>query len=804
MTMDDGSRRALINGLLERHEELAELDRVVDAAGGGSGSLLVIEGPAGIGKSRLLAAARARTPGALALQAQGSEFDSHSPYFLAAQLFDGAVAKATGAQRELLFAGPARLAAPLFDGGAPFTGDGEAVLRGLFWLAVNLAAGRGAPGNGPLLLTVDDAQWADRASLRFVLHLAARLDGLPLALIVGIRTGGMEQVSDLLDAVRGLPSARVLRPDPLSPAAVAAIVEQDLPGAAPPFAQACARVTGGNPFLVHELINALRADHVSPSEDAVGAVERLVPAGVARAVLLRLGRLPTPAQRLAVAVAILGGGHVPLTRAAHLAELAPEAAEQAADALTAANVLTAGEPLSFMHPLIGSAVYADVPAFARARAHKAAADLLSAEAAPSHVIAAHLMLTRPAADPETVATLRDAAVRARAQGEPDSAARLLRRAHAERPVGGNRFDLLLELAQAEAEAGEHGAGEHVAEALTLAADPASIVSALTVQARTCYAEGDHTGTLQAAEAALDRLDPDAPEAEALLAYYFAAGTFHAPSRVRTQARLGAVIQAASEGRLPSEPALLAHVALHFALSGQPSQRVREVADRALAADPLIDAATHGMPLSLVVQALCSVDDLQGGETAATNAIIAARQRGSVLAYALASYHRAIPRYHRGALVDALADIDQVYMVREEGWVGADGWTAQLSTLLHLERGDLPAARRSTRLGAAVSRDSIDHPVVLYGRAQLALADGRPDAALEDALAAGHLLAAGFGIDHPGLFAWRCTGALAAHRLGQNELAGQLAGQALEQARAFGVPRPLAHALRTSARLAPVA
>jgi DNA-binding CsgD family transcriptional regulator len=358
------------------------------------------------------------------------------------------------------------------------------------------------------------------------------------------------------------------------------------------------------------------------------------------------------------------------------------------------------------------------------------------------------------------------------------------------------------LAEAEAQAGEHDAGQHVAEALTLAGDPASTVRALAVQARACYAEGDHAGTLQATEAALDQLDPDAPAAEALLADYLGAGTFHAPSRVRTQARLGAVIQAARDGRLPTHPALLAHVALHFALCGQPAQRVRAVADRALAADPLIDPATYGMPLSLVIQALCSVDELECAETAATNAITAARQRGSVLAYALASYHRAIPRYQRGALLDALADIDQMHMVREQGWVGADGWTAQLSTLLHLERGDLPAARRSIELGAGVSHDSIDYPVLLYAQAQLALADGKPAAALEAALHAGHLLAENFGMDHPGLFAWRCTAALAAHQLGEGQRANQLAGQALERARALAVPRPLAHALRTVAELAP--
>ncbi|MEN3263736.1 MAG: hypothetical protein V7646_630 [Pseudonocardia sp.] len=786
--------------LLERTEELATLRGAIAAARRAVGSLVVVEGPAGIGKSRLLAAAHGHALDLRALQARGNEFDRRSAYLTASQLFGAAAAGATGAEWEALFAGQARLAAPLFDGTPQTAGDGEGVLRGLFWLTVNLA-GTGPGGHGPLLLVIDDAQWADRASLRFVLHLAARLDGLPLALVVGVRTGGAEEVSDLLDALRGLAHAEVLRPAPLSPSAVGTVIDRGLTDAAPSFVHACVRLTGGNPFLVHELIHALRADHVLPTEDAVAIVERLVPASVTRAVLVRLARLSTSAQQLAVAVAVFGG-QVSLGRAAMLADMAVSAAEKAADALAAAHVLGPGEPLSFTHPLIGNAIYADVPVFARARAHRRAAELLTADATPAEVVAAHLLLTRPEGDPATVQTLRVAATRARSQGEPDAAIRLLLRAQAERPGGPDRFELLLELAEAEAHAGEHTAGQRVTEALSIAGEPSSTVRALAARARICYAEGDHAGTLEAIEAALHHLDPHDPAAESMLADYLAAGTFHAPSRLRTEPRMVALVQAAHGGRLPENPALLAHLSLRFALTGEPAKRVLGATDRALAADPLIDPATHGMPLSLVVQALSCVDELEAAETAATRGVISAQQRGSVLAYALASYHRAIPRYHRGALGDALADIEPMHMLREDGWTGADGWTAELSTLLHLESDDLSAARRSIELGAAVPRESIDYPVVLYARAELALAEDQPAEALQAALHAGRLLADDFGIDHPGLIAWRPVAALAAHRLGNREQANSLAGDALDQARSLGVPRPIAHALRTVAQLAP--
>ena len=95
----------------------------------------------------------------------------------------------------------------------------------------------------------------------------------------------------------------------------------------------------------------------------MAAVEQLVPESVLQSVLVRLGRLPEPAQRLANACAILGDG-AHLRHAAELAGLDPETAERAADALAAAHVLEPGEPLRFTHPLIATAVHADLPAFA--------------------------------------------------------------------------------------------------------------------------------------------------------------------------------------------------------------------------------------------------------------------------------------------------------------------------------------------------------------------------------------------------------------------------------------------------------
>jgi len=92
-----------------------------------------------------------------------------------------------------------------------------ALLHGLYWLAANLA------DRAPLLIAVDDAHWADEPSLRWLAHLAARLDGLPLTLIVAMRPREPRSLTPSFSALQGAAS-EIVRPAPLSGAAVADLV----------------------------------------------------------------------------------------------------------------------------------------------------------------------------------------------------------------------------------------------------------------------------------------------------------------------------------------------------------------------------------------------------------------------------------------------------------------------------------------------------------------------------------------------------------------------------------------------------
>jgi DNA-binding CsgD family transcriptional regulator len=792
------------DGLFEREAELAAISGALNAARSGSGSLVLVEGPAGIGKSSLLAEARAMAGelGLAVLSARGIELERNAPFGVASSLFDALAAAARPGGRPAadparLFDGQAAMAATLFDRAAPAAADPSAIVRGLYWLTVNVAGPTRSEGPGGLLIELDDAQWADQPSLSYLAYLAARIDELPVVLLVAVRSGEHAAGPQVLGWLREAAGRSLLKPHALSLEAVTVMARAELPAAEPAFIGACAEVSGGNPFLTAELLRAVRAEGTAPTAASAHRVRTLVPDSVLHAVLVRLARLGEPAERLAKAVAVLGD-RAPMRQAGVLAGLGTPEAEQAADALAGAHVMAVGEPLSFAHPLIASSVYADIPAFARARAHRQAADLLAAEGAELSVVTAQLLLTRPDGDQRTVATLREAAARALTRGDPGAAARLLRRALAEPPRRADRGEVLLELANAEIEHGDHGAEEHIDEALALFEAPGDRVRALTVLSRLRFNHGEHEAAADAVEEALGLLKPDDPALPSLLVGYLTASTFRAGRHPLAAARIRPLMEAARAGHPPGDPGLLTHLALRFAFAGESPARVRALADRATADDPLVDPASLGILNGIVVQALCCVDELDAAERISGGAVAAARRRGSLLNYSMASYHRAIGRYHRGELTSALADLDQSRTASREGWNSGDAWSEGLRVHIHVERGDLAAARDAEALIKGATPGTMELPVALFARARLALADGRANEALRDAELAGAMLADRFGIDHPGFVPWQRTAALAALALGEHDRARELAAGLVERARWSGVARAIGLALRTRA------
>lgn len=781
--------------LLERDGEMAALRSCLGAAGAEGGALAVIQGPPGMGKTRLLAAAadHARATGLRVLTGCGRELERDIALGTAIELLAPAVTAAGPLGRSRLLAGPAAPAAALFaedvDPSAYPTPD--SMLLGLCWLAANLAASR---ADGPLLVAVDDAQWVDAGSLRFLAMLADRVPALPLVLVIAIRDGDQGQNREL----RWLsthPKARQLRPAPLTVAAVGRLVTDAFPAADAALTDAVGYASGGNPFLVGELLHSLRADGVPPDAAAVAA---LVPDTVLRSVLARVARLPTDTAGLATSAAVLGDG-APLRRVAAHAGLELVAAERAADELAAACLLRPGNPVTFTHPLIGAAIHADLPAFTRARAHRRAADLLAADGEPAERVAGHLLAVEPESDARVVAVLREAADTALRRGDPAAAARLLTRARTEPPPPEQRGAVLVALADAQLTGGDLAAHDVLTEALGLLdpTDRDTRVQALTLLARVRKGLGDFTGAVNAWETALSLFEPAEPGWQDVLAGYLTTATFYPPTRRHAERHVRPVLERTRAGAPPPDrPGLAAHVTLRLALAGDPAPLVRRLAEHILAPDPLLGPhGESGALMALVVHGLVIAGELDAAERAADAALAAAGQRGDVLAYGYASYHRALARLRRGKLTSALADLHAAQVPYTVGWTASGGWNSWLVAQVHLEYGDLATAHEILHQADDRPDDSMESALAGHVRAQLALAEGRPSEALELATRAGGLLHQNYDIDHPGLLPWRRTAALAAHHVGDHDQAREVAAAALHRARETGIPQAIGTALR---------
>src|SRR3954465_4267374 len=180
LQLKDASRVAAPPLMLEREAELAALEAMLGAARSGDGRLVVVEGSAGIGKTRLLAEARALAAAAEfeVLTARGGELEGEFAFGIVRQLFEAPLAAATEDERNELLSGAAGVSASLFTS-APTTSSGDAaessfaMLHGLYWLAANFASRK------PTLLVVDDLHWADEPSLRWLAYFPRRTAGAP-------------------------------------------------------------------------------------------------------------------------------------------------------------------------------------------------------------------------------------------------------------------------------------------------------------------------------------------------------------------------------------------------------------------------------------------------------------------------------------------------------------------------------------------------------------------------------------------------------------------------------------------------
>jgi DNA-binding CsgD family transcriptional regulator/predicted negative regulator of RcsB-dependent stress response len=772
--------------LLERERALGAIEAAIEACRNGTGSAVMIEGQPGMGKTRLHEAAldQARSRGLCVLRVAGSELERNLAFGVAGGLLRTLLSELAGPERAALLAeAPARIRFLLGTGEKPEDGGQPsdlAVSHGIFTTIAAVAETR------PALIAIDDLQWSDAASLRFVLYLLGRLDELSVAVVMTRRPG----VSDEhLNLVAADPRIRVEPLAPLGETAVRKLIEAALPGRAEaPLVDTCLEVTAGNPFYLHELLRSLAEEGDLPGDELAEHARALAPDAVTRALRVRVGRLGPAAAALARAVAILGDD-VPLRRAAALAGLNIEQAGQAADTLAAVDVLIAREPLRFVHPLVRRAIERDVPSSERATRHLEAARLLQAEGEDPERTAAHLLLGRPQGDPFAVRTLLAAAREAAGRGGWQSAVRYLERALEEPPAADLRSDLLAELGAAEAAIGAPRAAEHLAQAAAAAADPIRRAELALTRGRALETAGRHDQAAEAYDQGLDELPDEIPESAAtelrdqLHTAYVVTATITPSLQSRALERRSQLLLAnVGEGPLTQgRRLLLAQTAVHALSVGEPSDSVTALAERAWDSGRLLSEETpQWIGWRTVAAAFVLSGGLERSLEITEAALEDARRRGWPLAFATASFVRGLPQLWQGRIDAALADLELARDARRYGWREfARSASAQYSLCL-IEQGEFERAEAALTEDAPLGQPKdLEDVLRLYSLAELRLAQGRASEALEHALLVG--ATAERRIEFFGYAPWRLTAAEAALALGDGSRALELAREAMARA-----------------------
>jgi tetratricopeptide (TPR) repeat protein/DNA-binding CsgD family transcriptional regulator len=784
--------------LLERGDELTLLADAVEAAAAGSGRFSAIVGDAGIGKTTLAREVRgaAELRGLEVLHARGGELEHEFSYGIVRQLFEPRLAAASPAERRELVTGPAALAERLFEGtGVEAAASGPvdtsfAVLHGLYWLTANLAAQR------PLLLLVDDLHWADEPSLRWLGYLVRRLEGLPVLVAVASRPPeqGLEQA--LLTELVSDPAAHVVAPKALSREAVDALVRSALSAEADDaFSRACYDATGGNPLLLRALLDALSSEAVPPRAAYAGAVMEIGPRAVARAVELRLARLPAEAGALARAAAVLGEDSE-LDVVADLAGLDRDLAAHAANALARSTVVRYDRTLGFVHAVVRAAIYAQLTAPERERAHARAAQVLFDHNAPAERVAAQLLLTPPPGGDFAVEALSAAADASLRRGDPRGAARYLRRAIDEAPAErGLRCDLLDRFGRAERLLSSPAAAEPLQQAYDLA-DTAERRAEIALELGIALFYGQRVeeaiGVLQSA---IEGLDEGRVELRRLLEAALLSVTSVFPPLYPIALQQMERMDELGIGDDVGSRLISGIRSYDDARRLAPCRLAVERAEHALAGGPI---HSEDNPAYLfAVYGLALADRFQEAERVWDQAWADAQKRGSISGFAIVSTFRAHVELHTGRLDEALTDArNGLQACLDYGLVTAIPYAVGHMADAALELGDVETARAAVDQLDALGDGS--HLVWAFldsrGRTRIALGDVR--AGLEDMLAAAAQYEAMRG-RNPSLFSWRSTAALAHLELGERDEALRLAREEVELAREWGRPRAIGQALRVA-------
>lgn len=784
-------------GLLERERELAAIADVMNRVASDSSSMVLVEGPAGIGKTRLLreSIAGAQDAGFSVLQARGGELERGMPFGVARQLLEPVVTRSNDRERTRLLAGSAEFAVPALGLGEPRSeghgGDPLAPIHGLFWLVANLAELR------PVLIAIDDLQWADRETIRFLDYLSRRLADVPVAVLAGVRSGEPDTPTEL---ERLRLEAELVRPSPLSRSGIESLIEARL-GAAPSteLSDACTAATKGNPFLLEEVLRAVRADSIVPGKNAAIAIEELGSERLAHNVLIRLGQFGDDAIDLARAIAVLGAS-AQLRHAAALARIDEDHAPALCDRLREAEILAPGMPVEFVHPLVRSAIYREIGEGSRSVLHRRAAETLDEAGADIGAIAPHLVTSAPNGDDWVVAKLREAARSAMSSGAPEAAARFLERALEEPPV--EEVAIRYELGRALWGSDQFRAPEVLASVAAELTEGAQQRQAMADAAWTYFDVGNLAEAIRWLETLRDATpDRDSDEALSAEAAIYCLTTVSRGRQPGASERISAVASRLPDGaHTPGQ--MLVRLALAWERFGA-CRPISEIEELTTEFPP--PWTGEGAVPNFATKVLTWSGRFDRARELTMRGLESARVTGLVHVESWRESFLAEIERLAGRLIESEAHARTAWNVIEDlAPVSLAGWSARANLLATLiARGSLEEAAKLAEdapLSAKLSEVPIT-PIPLEIRGTLRIAQGRLEEGAEDLLVLGEDVES-FNFLNPAPVPWRQEAAPALARLDRTAEAAKLIEVAEERARRFGVAHVIGSVLRARALTEP--
>ena len=683
-----------------REAEIQALGEALDRVAAGGPAIVLVEGEAGIGKTRLLAEVLGDAAGRGMRVAAGraEELERTRPFGVLAAAFG--CTRSSPDPRRAAIAG--LLAAPGAGDLGPITVTSDPGLRfrvvdAFTDLVEELAL------SGPVMVGLDDLQWADPSSLLTVGALARRLTGLPVGVIGCVRPFPRSAELDRLAGALEAAGARHLTLHPLTGEAVTGLVAQAV--AAEPGPRLLAEVAGaaGNPLFITELLGALvQEEAIAAAGGRAEVAQTVLPPTLRLTILRRVSFLPEPTLQALRSASILGSGFSLIDLATVTGRAAVELSVVLGEAIRARVLEDDGARLRFRHDLIRDAIYEDLAGSVRRALHREAGQRLAQAGAPALQVAEHLARGATTGDTEAVTWLARAA-REAAPRSPDVAADLLGQAAGLiAPGDPGRDGLLAEQASSLMWAGRITDAETACRSLLGRDHDQSVEGSVRIcLGHALLAEGQARDGMRELERAcqsplLTGAERASAQAWASMAHLVLADLDGAAAAA-AQARPVAV---AARDPLATSVAMatLAHVSER---RGDLGDALQIIDDAVMLADESPRRLGHRFPIhSFRGHILISLDRLDEARTTIETGRRISEELG--IRWALAHYHavRALERFLAGHWDDAVAEIET-----DTGLAGVPGESYAhlllrrgVLSLIRLHRNDLPGARDA--VGAA--------------------------------------------------------------------------------------------------------